>query len=107
MPTARQKGYTRKSRGKRQDPSRNQEILLTGRVGVTRGLYVIIDEALEKRNWNWTTLAKAVGYTRAHISAACRAPTMSMGIFMQVMAALGLRWQDHCTLEWPESHTRG
>lgn len=68
------------------------------------GLYELIDERLEAKGWNWTTLARHVGYTRAHVANACQAEKLSLGLFMQVMGALDLEWQEHCTLEYPQLH---
>lgn len=102
MPATREKGYTTASRRHRHDPERNQTILLVGRIGLCTGLYALIDERLEEKGWNWTTLAGHVGYTRAHVANACQADKLSLGLFMQVMRVLGLRWQDHCKLEYPK-----
>lgn len=56
-------------------------------------------------NWNWTTLADHVGYTRAHVANACQAEKCSLGLYMQVMKAVGLLWHEHCTLEYPQIPT--
>lgn len=105
MPATRKKGYTAASRASRRNPERNRTVLLVGRIGLCNGLYELIDGRLEEKNWNWTTLAEHVGYTRAHVANACQAEKLSLGLYMQVMKAVGLQWQDHCTLEYPQIPT--
>lgn len=64
----RRKGYTKAGSGRRDRLSqRAGDTALTGTIGTVHDLFRIVDEALSKRDWNWSTLADNARVSRSYL----------------------------------------